>query len=46
MEKKNNDSEKEIIKMYPDFEKIFPYPENLEDKIKKSLENLEIKAKV
>ena len=46
MEKKNIESEKELMKMYPDFEKLFPYPEKLEGKIKKTLENIEIKAKV
>lgn len=41
-----SDDEKNLLKMYPDFEKNFPYPKDLEAKIKKTLENLEIKAKV
>ena len=32
---------KKLFSSYPDFEKDFKYPENLEEKIKKSLKNIE-----
>lgn len=32
---------KKLKDLYPDFEKSFPYPQNLEEKLKKSVKELE-----